>query len=120
MTSHLLFDPDCGFCTTMADRMRGWPLSTTIEPLSPGWLADPRIDPVRAQREIPFIDGDHTSYGAEAFGRALSTGPLPLRLVGSAISQAPVLWLARPVYRIVASHRHELPGSTDACRLPER
>ena len=39
------------------------------------------------------------------------------RLAGLVLSRPPVLWLARPVYALVAANRHRLPGGTATCRL---
>lgn len=119
MTGRLLYDPDCGFCTRCAAWLEGRGLHASVEPITPEMLQASGIDEERALREIPFVSDDGTvTHGAAAIGRALATGPQPLRTVGLLLCHAPVRWLANPVYRWVATHRHELPGGTAACRMP--
>lgn len=116
---HLLYDPDCGFCTATAHRLgrRGW--GTSIEPLTPTWLADPRIDAERALREIPFVpDGGPTRYGAAAFAAALGTGNRAERALGRLMQLPLVSSAAQAAYRQIARNRHRLPGASSTCRLP--
>ncbi|GAA1392540.1 thiol-disulfide oxidoreductase DCC family protein [Luteococcus peritonei] len=121
MTSYLLYDPDCGFCTSTAQAMQGWGLGCRIEPMSPRRLAELGVDERRAARELPFVDEQgRTSHGAEAFGRALATGRGPVRLAGRLLASPALLWLAQPIYRQVAAHRHQLPGGTGACQMLQR
>lgn len=118
MAGRLLYDPDCGFCTRCATWLDGRGLRASIEPMTPALLQELGIDAERAGREIPFVADDGSiTHGAAAVGRALATGPQPLRTLGLLLSHAPARWLANPVYRWVAAHRHELPGGTAACRL---
>ena len=42
------------------------------------------------------------------------------RAAGAVLGAPPLAWVAPPVYRLVAEHRHELPGGTAACALPPR
>lgn len=117
--AELLYDADCGFCTRSAGWLRRLGLRADVQPLQHADLQALGVDPVRAQRELPFVSPwGEVSYGAEAIGRALQTGPGPWRAVGWLVAHPPVLWLARPVYAVVAAHRHKLPGGTDTCRLP--
>lgn len=115
--ARLLYDADCGFCTRSAAWLRRRGLRARIEPLQQADLPALGVDAVRAKREIPHVDDSgQVSYGAEAIGRALQTGGLAWRGAGWLLAHPPVLWLARPVYALVAANRHRLPGSTDVCR----
>jgi len=117
--AHLLYDADCGFCTSSAAWLRRRGLRTGIEPLQRGDPATLGVDVARARREIPFVgEWGTVSYGAAAIGEALMTGRGLWRVAGRLLSRPPVLWVARPAYAVVAANRHRLPGSTDACRLP--
>jgi len=114
----LLYDADCGFCTSSAVWLSRRRLATRIEPLQRADLGVLGVDPARAEREIPFVsEWGEVSYGAEAIGRALQTGSFGWRVIGWLLAHPPVLWLARPVYRVVAANRHRLPGGTDTCQL---
>ncbi|OLT38861.1 hypothetical protein BJF82_08345 [Kytococcus sp. CUA-901] len=125
--SALLYDPDCGFCTRAAQVLARWPVTCEVAPMTPDRLAAAGVDAQRADREIPFVDdAGQVSYGAAAIAAALRTADrsAPLgRLVwaaGAALGAPPLAWVAPPVYRLVAEHRHELPGGTAACALPPR
>ena len=114
----LLFDAGCGFCTRSALWLSRRRLATRIEPLQGTDLVVLGVDPARARREIPFVgDWGEVSYGAAAIGRALQTGQPAWRAGGWLLAHPPMLWLARPVYAVVAANRHRLPGSTQVCRL---
>ncbi|MBK8460695.1 MAG: DUF393 domain-containing protein [Micropruina sp.] len=112
----LLYDADCGFCTRSAGWFRVLAPGVGVEAMTANRLAELGVDPERASREIPFV-GEAISYGAEAIGRALAAGRWPWRGIGLLIAQPPVLWVARPIYRLVAKNRHRLPGGQAECRL---
>lgn len=117
---HLLYDPDCGFCTRSATWLEARGVRAHVAPLSPA-AAELGVDLERAQREVPFVRPDgRVTYGARAIADVMSTGRGLLRLGGGILSLAPVQALARPVYRWVAANRHDLPGGTAECKLPPR
>ena len=66
-----------------------------------------------------WIDTTHRDAGARAIARSLLATSSPWRLVGHAMLSAPLSWIADPVYRVVARHRHRFPGSTEACRVDD-
>lgn len=55
--------------------------------------------------------------GPAAIARLLLTSALAWRPVGFVLSLRPVTALAWPVYRLVARHRHRLPGGSAACAV---
>ncbi|WP_374928714.1 thiol-disulfide oxidoreductase DCC family protein [Kytococcus sedentarius] len=125
--SALLYDPDCGFCTRAAELLMRWPVSCEVAPMDPERLAAAGVDAERADREIPFVDdAGGVRYGSAAIAAALRTAgrSTPLgQLVwaaGAVLGNPPVAWVAPHVYRLVAEHRHELPGGTAACAMPPR
>lgn len=122
MTDHgqLLYDPDCGFCTRSANWLVARGMRATATPLGP-WAAALGVDLERGQREVPFVRPDgRITWGARAIADGLATCRGPLRFLGGILALAPIQALARPVYRWVAEHRHELPGGTAQCKLPPR
>ncbi len=117
----LIYDADCGFCTRSAR-----------------WLAGPRADRIRIVpwQAIPDLaalglaeeDVNNQAYwqedsgtlkpGSEAIAAALVARGGPTAAIGRVISSPSIAPLAATVYRWVADHRHQMPGATDACRLP--
>lgn len=115
----LVFDGDCGFCTTSAKWIEGrlndgvrvemW---QALDLESLGLTVD---DVTTAAY---FVDPDGTLHrGHAGIGRSLEHMALPFRPAGWVMQRPPVSWIAAPVYRLVAKYRYRLPGATDACRI---
>ena len=121
----LVFDGDCGFCTTAAGflerRVASAPRRGGLS-VVPWQRADlPALGLTEAQcsEAVQFVDAGARSYaGAPAIAAALGAGPAAYRLVGAVMGLPGVRGLAAVVYRWVAAHRHRLPGGTPACRMP--
>lgn len=119
MPGHLLYDPDCGFCTKAAGWLVRRGFDCEIEPMTPSRLDELDVDLPTAARQIPFVDDQgRVTYGAQAFASALQTGSLPWRAAGLAIRLPMVSCLAQSVYQQVANNRQRLPGGTSSCQLP--
>jgi len=66
-----------------------------------------------------FVDDSGTTWrGHEAVAQALATCGGALGM-GRMLRFPPVSWIAAPAYALIARYRYHLPGSTDACRLPQ-
>jgi predicted DCC family thiol-disulfide oxidoreductase YuxK len=114
----LLFDADCGFCSRaigLAPRMR---LSAEIASIQSTALEQLGVDPARATREIPAVVDGHVVYGHNAIAAGLLTGPTPSRILGRIVGAPRFEWLFSSIYRWVAAHRHSLPGGSGSCELP--
>ncbi|MGJ6979187.1 thiol-disulfide oxidoreductase DCC family protein [Aestuariimicrobium soli] len=120
--SALLYDPDCGFCTRSARLLAKLGPRAEVRPLQLAGLdSGGPVDSARASCEVPFVRDDGTVvYGAAAIAAVLVTCRQPWRLVGRVLGSRPGLWVARPVYALVATNRHRLPGGTAACDLTGR
>jgi predicted DCC family thiol-disulfide oxidoreductase YuxK len=117
MSNRLVFDGDCGFCTTSATWLAGegrveivpWQfldldaIGLTLEQVSTSvwWLVDDR--PV-----------EHSS---RAIGQALLGRGVPWSWAGRMLLLRPVRPLGDAVYRLVARYRYKLPGGTPACAI---
>ena len=114
----MLYDAECGFCARVADWVARMGFGVTAQSL---WQADLdrwHIDPARAEREMPVVDGEgHVTWGHQAWATILRTGAWPARLLGAALGSALISPLAQRVYRWVANNRHRMLGGTSACRL---
>lgn len=116
----LIFDGDCGFCTTTANYIvkhsktpvtaHAWQLVDVTEygVLQP-----------QAQQRVYMIDQGHAYGGHEAFAHILRLqNNVLLSAIAFVMVVPPVCWLSRIAYSLVARFRHKLPGGTPACKLP--
>lgn len=114
----LIFDGDCGFCTTSA----GWArrLVPTVDTVA--WqLSDLDalgVSAAAAAAEVQYVDDDgRVSGGAEAIAQLLVSRGGAVGLAGRVMSARGVRAVARWTYAKVAANRYRLPGGTPACRL---
>ncbi len=120
----LVFDGDCGFCTTSAT----WVAARLHRPLGPDaevrpWqftdLAAVGTTPERAQQEVLWVPvHGEVLGGAAAFAAWLRFRGGPYAVVGQAMGLPGVRSVAAAVYRLIARNRSRLPGGTPACALP--
>lgn len=114
----VLYDADCGFCTTCA-RWLGRHGTCTVTP----WQAVDldalhlTLDDVTTAAWWLDSSGAATASGGQAIAAALRTCALPLRVLGWLMTLPVLRVLAAVVYRVVAANRYRLPGATDACRI---
>jgi predicted DCC family thiol-disulfide oxidoreductase YuxK len=118
----LLFDGDCGFCTTSATwahhHLPGHP---AIQPWQHADLDAYRITEAECASAVQWIDQRGMAHaGAAAIARVLQDSGGAWRLLGTAGSFPPGSWLSRATYTLIARHRHRLPGGTPACALAQR
>jgi predicted DCC family thiol-disulfide oxidoreductase YuxK len=116
----LIFDGDCGFCTTVANyverksktRILAHPWQTTE--LEPFKLTKEQA----ADRVWLVLDGKHFG-GHECFCMLLRLQRNPLLTFLGWLFMTPALgWLSAIGYRLIARFRHRLPGGTPACQMP--
>ncbi len=120
-TPTLLFDGDCGFCTTSAGWLRRLAPAPSLD-VVPSWSVDFGALGLTLEdvtRCVWFIAPDGSLAAAEAgIAGALRQSPyLPVRAIGRVLGFGPLQPVTGRVYRLVAANRYRLPGSTDACRI---
>ena len=118
----LLFDGDCAFCTTAAQRMAArWTRpahAVAWQSLGDGGLGEVGLIMADARAAAYWVDEqDRLFRGHRAVAKALMAGAPAQRALGALILVPPLSWLARPGYWLIARYRHRLPGATDACRF---
>ncbi len=119
----LIYDGDCGFCTTLARWVsRRWgsvdpPVARPWQQLSVQTLTEARLSADDVARSAWWIDGDRVEEGSRAVGRALEATRGPWAVVGRTLLVPPLSWVAPLGYRLVARYRSRLPGGTPACRV---
>ncbi|MEA4944378.1 MAG: DUF393 domain-containing protein [Propionicimonas sp.] len=117
MSTTILYDADCGFCTRSARWLVRRGVQARVVPLQSVELESLGVDPERAKRELPAVTDAGVAYGAGAIRAALATGPWWMRAAAACLAPAPLAALAEAGYRWVAANRHHLPGGTDVCSL---
>jgi predicted DCC family thiol-disulfide oxidoreductase YuxK len=117
----LIYDGDCGFCTTAAqwiqarwsqpeDRIVPWQFLCAEERDAMGLTIE------QASQRAYWWDSSEL-FGAErAIARALRAARFPWRPLGYLLDLPGVRSVAHPVYLLVAKYRHRLPGGTPACK----
>jgi predicted DCC family thiol-disulfide oxidoreductase YuxK len=116
----LIYDGDCGFCTTSAQWIgRRLPDDVTVV----AWqfvddldALDLTVDDVNTKAWWITPTGEKRG-GHLAVGESLKTAGGLWGVFGRIMLVPPVRWLARPVYALVARYRHRMPGGTAACRI---
>jgi predicted DCC family thiol-disulfide oxidoreductase YuxK len=115
----LIFDGDCGFCTSSANFFTA---KTTRSLKAEAWqLIDVTrfgLTPEQTAKRV-YLSLDGKTYSAnKAIAKVLTLQTKPLyRFLGHLISIPPISWLAIPGYYLAARYRHLLPGGTPACKL---
>ena len=114
----VLYDGDCGFCTTSARWLRRHGTCAVL-PWQASDLAEIGLTEEQVSAEVYWLDGQGrpTARGAGAVAQAAKTCRHPVRLIGQLMYLRPLRPLADWAYRTVAANRYRLPGSTDACRI---
>jgi len=117
----LIYDADCGFCTTSAMWLakrgkfetQAWQFHENLEDLGLDF------DAVTSASHW-VVDGRVVASGAEAIGEALKQRGGVARILGGITNARPVRPIARVVYSRIAKNRHLMPGGTAACKVPTR
>lgn len=116
----LIFDGDCGFCTTSAHWIQRR-LPDDVEVVA--WQFVDDLDALgltvdEADAKVWWITPDGRRHGGHlAIGHALRSAGGFWGLIGTMLVTPPASWLAAPVYALVARYRHRMPGGTPACRI---
>lgn len=119
-TAVLVFDGDCGFCTSTVH----WLLARIRTPVrAVPWqrldLEAYGLTERDVRRFVWWIDEiGRRDRGHRAVARALEACGGGWPLVGRLLRTPPFGWLGAVGYRLVARFRGWLPGGTPACRLP--
>lgn len=115
----LLYDGDCGFCTTSARFIeRHIPTKAAIAPYQFTDLEALGTTESRASGEVLWAEDGRVRGGAQAIASLLIDAAGLWRPLGLLLRVPPIRWLAAGVYHLVTVNRHRLPGGTPACALP--
>ncbi|MGI5352670.1 thiol-disulfide oxidoreductase DCC family protein [Streptomyces sp. CA-250714] len=115
----LVYDGDCGFCTTAVrfGERRVRP-RCVCEPWQFADLAALGVTRERAEHEVLWVTPTGTVYGgAQAVAKALLSAGGAWPVAGAVLTLPPFRWVAHAGYRLIAANRHRLPGGTPACAV---
>lgn len=118
-TAVLIFDGDCGFCTTTANYIEKHS-STPIEIHPWQWveLSNYGLTKEQASAKVQVYENGKTFAGHGAFAKLLRLQrQWWFKALGAFLVIPPFSWGARVGYYFVAKYRHKLPGGTPACAL---
>ena len=120
-TAVLIFDGDCGFCTTTANYIKAHSsVEIEIQPWQWAELADFGLTKEQASAKVQMVVDGQVYSGHKAFAKILCIQKQWwFKLLGAILVIPPFSWGARIGYYFVAKYRHKLPGGTPACALPK-
>jgi predicted DCC family thiol-disulfide oxidoreductase YuxK len=118
----LVFDGDCGFCTTSAKWIQSkWSAQSASavawQRLGENRLAELGLDLNDVRTKAWWVDAQSVRGGERAVAASLIHAGGLWALAGRVIDFRFFRPLAKAGYRLVARYRYRLPGATDACRL---
>lgn len=115
----LVFDGDCGFCTTSANAGKRWLGLEHVEPWQFLDLDRLGLTEEACSQAVQWVAEDGSIAAAErAVIAALRSAGGLWRALGTCLNLPGVRQLAGVAYRLTAKYRYRLPGGTAACKLP--
>lgn len=119
MAPILIFDGDCGFCTTaakFAERHSSSPLE--IVPWQFANLDALNLTSEQTQKRVYLAVNGKNYAGHKCLAKYLLLQRNYLwQAAGALMLVWPLSWLAAGGYWLVARYRHKLPGGTPACQI---
>ena len=117
----LAFDADCGFCTTAATWLEArWPPGVAVArgaaSVDDAVLAAHGLRRDEAEAAVCWLEAGEARRGHRAIAAALCRCGGTLSLLGRLLDADLLERPAATAYRLVARHRHRLPGASAACR----
>jgi predicted DCC family thiol-disulfide oxidoreductase YuxK len=117
----LLYDGDCGFCTTCVRLLERIGPDAEIVAWQLTNLAELGVTEEQAVEAVQWVQVDGTiSSGHEAIAAVLSTAGGIWKIIGRTVLLPGISWMAAKLYRLVADNRYRLPGSTPACAVADQ
>jgi predicted DCC family thiol-disulfide oxidoreductase YuxK len=118
----LIFDGDCGFCTTTANWIEKRSLTPLeIQPYQWAKLAGFGLTENEAADKVQLVVDGKIFAGHHCMAKLLLIQPnVLLKFVGAVMVMPGVDPISAKVYEWVAANRHKLPGGTPACKMPRQ
>jgi predicted DCC family thiol-disulfide oxidoreductase YuxK len=116
----LLFDGDCGFCSSSARLAARLAPQVSIVPYQDSDLSAFAVTAQECAAALRWVGAGGPAAGAAAVARLLLAAGGGWRLLGRLLLAPGVRRAADLAYRVVATNRYRLPGGTPACRVSSR
>lgn len=115
----LVFDGDCGFCTTVARHFeRRSHASVHAVPWQRADLASLGLTPEMTAEQVYLVSDGSLFAGAECFAELMKIQGDPFHRAAASVMRAPgIRRVSAWGYTLVARNRHRLPGGTPACKM---
>ena len=120
MADTLLFDGDCGFCSSSARLAMRMAPRVRVLPYQECDLSAYGLTAQECEESLRWVGAGGPEAGAGAVARLLMAAGGGWRIVGRLLLLPGVRRLADLAYRTVADNRYRLPGGTPACRVSSR
>lgn len=117
----LIFDGDCGFCTTTANWIKkNSKVALEIAPYQWTELGQYGLTTEEAAAKVQVVVGDKVFAGHYCMSKLILIQPnVLLKLVGAVMVLPGLDSISARVYEWIAANRQKLPGGTPACKLPK-
>ncbi len=114
----LVFDGDCGFCTSSARAAQRWWRLEHVEPWQFLDLASLGLTAEQCEQAVQWVgeDGDVVSAERAVIAGMRHAGGV-WGVLGRIMAVPGIRHVCGLVYRIIARNRHRMPGGTPACKL---
>jgi predicted DCC family thiol-disulfide oxidoreductase YuxK len=118
----LVFDGDCGFCTTTANWIKkNSKVALDIAPYQWTDLSVYGLTTEEAAAKVQLVIGGKIFAGHNCMAKLLLIQPnVFLKLVGAVMVMPGVNPISAKAYEWIAANRQKLPGGTPACKMPRR
>jgi len=114
----LIFDGDCGFCTSTARKFGDFAgPAADVEAWQFLDLDEHGVTQAQVSEAVYWVQDGVAHRGADGFAKALQVCKQPAAFVGKVMALPPIIWVARAVYPLIAKYRYRLPGGTAACKI---
>ena len=112
----LVYDGDCGFCTSAVRLARRLPAEVDTIARQQADLAGLGLTAEAAAEAVQWVAEDDTVLaGHRAIAALLRASGRPWSWPGRLMVLPGASWLSARLYLWVSAHRHRLPGGTPAC-----
>jgi predicted DCC family thiol-disulfide oxidoreductase YuxK len=116
----LLFDGDCGFCSSSARLAERLAPQVSVLAYQDSELSAFAVTAQECAAALRWVGTGGPAAGAAAVGRLLLAAGGGWRLLGRLLLAPGVRRVADLAYGVVAANRYRLPGGTPACRVSSR